>query len=79
LRPENLEILKQIFVVVLELDEGSDPSDALRLSYAEWDSLSHTSLVAAMESEFSVSLDSLEAEEIDSFAVAENVLSEKGL
>ena len=79
MREENLEKLKQIFIVVLDLSDGVDPSDVVRETNKAWDSLAHMSLVAAMESEFSVSIDASEAEKITFFSAAEAMIGEKGL
>lgn len=71
--------LAEIFKVVLELDEGQDPATLRRIACPAWDSLAHTSIVAAMESEFGVSLSAEDIEFLSSFEAAMALLEEKGL
>ena len=83
----NLAKLREIFAVVMELDEGEQAEaldranfDNWRSSVLEkWDSLAHVSLVAAIESEFAITLDSADSERMTSFKGIELLLSEKGL
>lgn len=83
----NLAKLREIFTIVMELDEGEQAEaldranfDNWRSSVLEkWDSLAHVSLIAAIESEFSITLDSTDSERMTSFKGIELLLSEKGL
>ncbi|NKD56095.1 acyl carrier protein [Haematospirillum sp. 15-248] len=50
-----------------------------KISEARWDSLAHVSMVAAVESEFGVNLDSTDMERMTSFAATRLLLEEKGL
>lgn len=74
-----LEKLQEIFRVVLELPDGADVSAANRDGWERWDSLAHVSLIAAIESEFGVSLDSKDPDRITSYEAARSVLTERGL
>ncbi|MGE5505646.1 MAG: acyl carrier protein [Actinomycetota bacterium] len=83
----NLAKLNEIFAIVMELDEGRQAEELSRLSFDNWrqvaqdrwDSLAHTSLVAAIESEFGVTIDSAESERMTSFKAIDILLTEKGL
>ena len=71
--------LVEIFRVVLDFDENYDVSSVRRLTEANWDSLAHVSIVAAIESEFGLNLESAEMERMTSFAATRLLLKEKGL
>jgi len=71
--------LAEIFRVVLDVDEAFDVRAARRLNESRWDSLAHTSLVAAVESEFGIELDISEMERMTSYAATRVLLEEKGL
>jgi len=70
--------LIEIFRVVLELDDSCDVQLVRRVSEPKWDSLAHVSLVAAIESEFGVNLDSEDMERMSSYAATKLLLEEKG-
>jgi acyl carrier protein len=71
--------LRDIFVAILELDEKAEVSSARRIATVRWDSLAQTSLIAAIESEFGLTLDIADMERISSFAATRLLLEEKGL
>jgi len=56
-RPENATKLREIFGAVLNLPEGFAVSDMRQDGLPSWDSLAHVTLIAAMESEFGISID----------------------
>lgn len=69
--------LEEVFRVVLDLPDGSDVSNVRRLTSRTWDSLAHVSLVAAIESEFNVKLDTTDSERLSSFQAACLLITEK--
>ena len=69
--------LQEIFRSVFELAPTADVTGVRRLTEPKWDSLAHVSLVAAIESEFGVELDTADALAITSFRATELVLQEK--
>lgn len=69
--------LVEIFRVVLEVD--ADVQSARRVTERRWDSLAHTSMIAAIESEFSLQLEIGDMERMTSFAATRLLLEEKGL
>lgn len=71
--------LEEIFRVVLQIDDARDISSIRRLSEPRWDSLAHTSLIAAIESEFLIRLDIKDDVRLTSFEAAELLLEERGL
>ena len=73
------EKLRRIFLAVFELPEDSDVSMLEQGKSEVWDSLAHVSLIAAMESEFGISLDAGDMMRVSSYDVAVLVLEEQGL
>jgi acyl carrier protein len=71
--------LAEIFRIVLDLSADYDVLSARRLAEQNWDSLAHVSIVAAIESEFGLSLESADMERMSSFAATRLLLEEKGL
>lgn len=72
----DLNRLADIFRTVLELEPDRDVSSVRQLTEDKWDSLAHVSIVAAIESEFRLSLDSSEMERMTSFAAAGLIIEE---
>jgi acyl carrier protein len=79
MQPVNQTKLREIFVTILELDDTDDPTVVSKASAERWDSLAQTSLVAAIESEFNLTLQIAEMDRITSFAATKVLLEEKGL
>lgn len=77
--PESTEKLQDIFRAVFELPPAADVIQIRQISETKWDSLGHVSLVAAIESEFGVALDVVDALGMTSFQAAQRLLEEKGL
>lgn len=73
------EKLEDIFRAVFELSNGVDVTRVRQISEPRWDSLAHVSLVAAIESEFSISVDAADALRMTSFNATKLLLEEKGL
>lgn len=67
--------LRAVFVAALALD---DAVDVERLEFRDvpaWDSVGHMTLVAAIEDEFDVRLDTDQVIDLSSFAVARDMLA----
>ena len=75
---ENERKLAEVFRAVLSLSADSDVTGACQLSTPGWDSLAHVSLVAAIESEFGISIDIADSMALTSFRVATLYLEEQG-
>lgn len=71
------ERLQDIFRAVFEMPATTDVTNLRQLTTTSWDSLAHVSLVAAIESEFGVSLDAAEQLRMTSYAATEALLQEK--
>lgn len=69
--------LVEIFRVVLEVD--TDVRSVRRVTERRWDSLAHTSMIAAIESEFGLQLEMDDMERMTSFVATRLLLEEKGL
>jgi acyl carrier protein len=69
--------LRAIFQTVFELAPARDVTTVRQISEKAWDSLAHATLVAAIESEFGVSIDIAEALEMTSFEATRQILEEK--
>lgn len=73
------EKLQDIFRAVFELPAGADVTRLRQISEKKWDSLAHVSLVAAVESEFGLTIDAADAMRMTSFQATQLLLEEKGL
>lgn len=73
----NLHKLAEVFRVVLDMPDGSDVSNVRRVTARRWDSLAQVSLVAAIETEFGVRLDTSDSERLTSFDAAKLLLAER--
>jgi len=75
--------LRTVFVDTLELGNGfSADIDVANLKYRDieqWDSLGHMTLVAAIEDEFEVQLDTEQVIDMSSFKVALDMLRSMGV
>ena len=71
--------LVEIFQVVLDVEDGYDVKSVSRLDEKRWDSLAHVSIVAAIESEFSLHLEIADMDRMTSFEATRLLLEEKGL
>jgi len=70
--------LEAIFRLVFQLTPEADVTGVRQLTEANWDSLAHVSLVAALESEFNVTVDTSEALQLTSYRAVELLLQQKG-
>ncbi|MDX8032246.1 acyl carrier protein [Lentzea sp. BCCO 10_0856] len=69
--------LRTVFVESLGLDEDVDVENLKYRDIEQWDSVGHMALVAAIEDEFDVELDTEQVIDMSSFKVAVDML--KGL
>lgn len=69
--------LSQIFRVVFQLSDRADTTNTKKISEVRWDSLATVTLVAALESEFQLRLDSHEIERLTSYESTLLLLMEK--
>lgn len=73
---DELAKLESVFRVVLDLADDAETKGLRRLTCPAWDSLAHVSLVAAIESEFDLRLDSEHAARLTSFEGARILVEE---
>ena len=71
--------LIEIFKIVFEFDDDCDFKSLRQLNERSWDSLGHTSLIVAIESEFGIRLEISDMERMTSFASTYLLLEEKHL
>ena len=71
--------LIEIFKVVLDVNDDFDVKSIRRINERHWDSLAHTSIIVAIESEFEIRLDISDMERMTSFASTLLLLKEKGI
>jgi acyl carrier protein len=76
---DNLEQLEKIFREVFELPEVADVRKVRQISHEGWDSLAHVTLMAALEGEFAIALDTSEMLDLTSFEAVRLFLEERGL
>jgi acyl carrier protein len=69
--------LREIFQVVLDLPPDMDLTQLRKLVEPQWDSLAQTTIIAAIEGEFGIELDSSDMERISSFEAAQLLVKEK--
>lgn len=74
----NLEKLKQAFVDELGID-ASEISDELAYGNHGWDSLAHMALVAAIEQQFDIMMETTDVIEMSSFGRAAQIVSAYGV
>lgn len=73
---ELIDQLHKVFVEALELPAGVDVENLKYRDIEQWDSLGHMTLVAAIEDEFGVQLDTEQVIDMSSFKVALDMLRE---
>jgi acyl carrier protein len=71
--------LQRVFREVLELGPDSDVENLKYRDIEQWDSLGHMSLVAAIEDEFGVLLDTEQVIDLSSFKVGVDMLRGMGV
>jgi acyl carrier protein len=71
--------LRRVFVDTLELGDGVDVENLNYRDIPEWDSLGHMTLVAAIEDEFDVQLDTEQVIGLSSFKIALETLRGLGV
>jgi acyl carrier protein len=76
---DNKKKLLTIFSEILEISSFEEVQSIRRLTAKKWDSLAHVMIVAAIESEFPISIDEEDYELLTSFSAVENILEEMGL
>jgi acyl carrier protein len=69
--------LGDVFRAVMNLPPGADVSDLRQLNTPGWDSLAHVSLVAAVESEFAISIDIEDSLDLTSYQAVRLYLEER--
>ncbi|NKQ53492.1 acyl carrier protein [Amycolatopsis sp. K13G38] len=74
-RPLN-EQLRAVFIEALDLDETVDVEKLEYRGIEAWDSVGHMALVAAIEDEFDVALETDQVIDMSSFKVALDMLRE---
>ncbi|KGR86915.1 acyl carrier protein [Lysinibacillus boronitolerans] len=71
----NVEKLQQIFAQSLEIDAIHVVDELTYNSIPEWDSVAHMALVAEIEDQFDVMLDTDDVLDMSSFAKAKEILA----
>jgi acyl carrier protein len=73
------ERLQAIFRGVFSLSDEANVARCRQVTMPEWDSLAHVSLVAAIESEFGLSIDTADSIGLTSYESARLYLEELGV
>jgi acyl carrier protein len=74
-----IDRLRGVFRSSLELDDDYDVDGLTYRGIESWDSLAHMSLVAAIEDEFGVMIDTDDVIDMSSFDKAREILSKQGV
>lgn len=69
------EKLKQAFVSALEISEAEVTDELSYSQHPKWDSTAHMILIAELESQFDVMLDTDDIIDMSSFAIAREILA----
>jgi acyl carrier protein len=72
------ERLRTVFIQALGLNNDAEVQGLRYRDIPQWDSIGHMALVAAIEDEFGVALDTEQVIDLSSFDVAETVLRKLG-
>lgn len=72
---DNLKRLIRVFGEALGIDESIVVDDLLYNSIPEWDSIAHMALIAALESEFDIMMDTDDIIDMSSVKKAKEILS----
>ncbi|MEO3874947.1 acyl carrier protein [Nonomuraea sp. B12E4] len=75
----HLDRLRAVFRMALNLPADGDVDGLEYRAIPQWDSLAHMALIAAMEDEFSVLIDTDEMIDMSSFAKAAELLEKHGI
>ncbi|GAB1689104.1 acyl carrier protein [Krasilnikovia sp. M28-CT-15] len=74
-----LQRLRDVFRTALDLPAGAVVDELHYQDNEKWDSLAHMSLIAALEDEFSVMIDTEDVINMSSFAEAMRILGKYGV
>ncbi|NUW30383.1 acyl carrier protein [Nonomuraea sp. SMC257] len=74
----HLDRLRGVFRAALSLPDGADVDELEYRAIPQWDSLAHMALVAAIEDEFDIMLETDEIIDMSSFAQAARLLEKHG-
>ncbi|MFE3447609.1 acyl carrier protein [Nonomuraea sp. NPDC059194] len=75
----HLDRLRVVFCSSLNLPEGTDVDGLEYRSIPQWDSLGHMALIAAMEDEFDIMIDTDDMIDMSSFGKAVELLEKQGV
>jgi len=76
---QSIEKLQEIFRAVFDLPATDDVTRVRQVSARKWDSLAHVTLVAAIESEFNLSIDTADTLRMTSYEATRLLLEEMGV
>ncbi|MBB2909518.1 acyl carrier protein [Streptosporangium becharense] len=76
---EHLEHLRAVFRSTLRLAPGTDVDGLEYRAIPQWDSLAHMALVAALEDEFDIMLETDDVLGMNSFGRAVEILEKQGV
>jgi acyl carrier protein len=76
MKEDNLEKLHQIFDTILQLDDSINLNKLDQANHKKWDSLAQVLLIAAIESEFHISIEVSEYENFISYNAIKTLLQD---
>lgn len=71
----NTAKLKQLFAETLDIDESLVVDDLTYNTIPEWDSIAHMALIAEIDDQFDIMLDTDDVLDLSSFAKAKEILA----
>ena len=75
----SIQRIRNVFSQALAISEELVNEELFYSSVKEWDSVAHMALVAALEEEFGIMLDTEEVIDMSSFVVAVEILKKHGI
>lgn len=75
----NLQQLKKTFAEGLGINEDTVTDDLTYQSIKQWDSIGHMALVAAIETQFDIMMDTNDIIDMSSFAKAREIIQKYGI
>lgn len=75
----NTEKYKKIFIEALSIDENKFNNKIKYNDIPEWDSIGHMTLISALEEKFSISIDTDDIVDFNSFETGKKILKKYGI
>lgn len=75
----SIEDLKKIFAEALDIPESEVYEDLKYNTISQWDSIAHMALIAALDKEFNITMETDDIIDLSSFSKAKEILTKYGV